>query len=122
MPTILTCKAEVIANRRVFVDRSGRAGVPDGLTVDAEGFVWTAIWGGSCLERYDPQGKLARSLAVPVEFPTSMAFGGPELEDLYITSALYEIPKDKRAHFPLAGALLRVRGAGRGLAEPMFAG
>jgi sugar lactone lactonase YvrE len=109
-----------IANRRIFIDRGGQQGVPDGLTVDAEGFVWIAIWDGSRLERYDPHGKLERTLALPVQFPTSMAFGGANLEDLYITSALYEIPPSERARFPLAGGLFRVRGAGKGLAEPMF--
>jgi sugar lactone lactonase YvrE len=111
-----------IANRRVLVDRSGRPGVPDGLIVDAEGFLWTAIWGGSCLERYDPQGGLARTVRLPVDFPTSMAFGGEGLEDLYITSAQEEIPKEKRDQYPLAGNLFCIRSAGKGLPEPHFAG
>ncbi|HSV86759.1 MAG TPA: SMP-30/gluconolactonase/LRE family protein [Levilinea sp.] len=111
-----------IANRRVFVDRSAKTGVPDGLIVDAEDFIWTAIWGGYCLERYDPAGKLERSISLPVEFPTSMAFGGPTLEDLYITSAQEAIPLPDRPNFPLAGNLFCIRRAGRGLAEPMFAG
>ena len=110
-----------LANRRVFVDRSSQRSVPDGLTVDAEGFVWVALWDGACIERYDPAGRLERTLEMPVQFPTSMAFGGPELEDLYVTSALCEIPADERHLAPLAGGLFRVRGAGRGLPEPKFA-
>jgi sugar lactone lactonase YvrE len=111
-----------IANRRILVDRSGKTGVPDGLIVDADGFIWTAVWGGSCLERYAPDGRLDRTIALPVEFPTSMAFGGEHLEDLYITSAQEEIPISERVNYPLAGNLFRIRGVGKGLVEPMFAG
>jgi sugar lactone lactonase YvrE len=111
-----------ITNRRVFVDRSGKQGIPDGLIVDAEGYVWTAIWGGSCLERYDPTGHLDRTIALPVEYPTSMAFGGKNLEVLYITSAQELIPHTDREKFPLAGNLFCVREAGKGIVEPMFAG
>lgn len=111
-----------IANRRVLVDRSGQPGVPDGLIVDAEGSIWTAIWDGACLERYDPQGRLAQSLNLPVQYPTSMAFGGPDLQTLYITSALYEYPPDQRDNYPLDGGLFCARGLGQGLPEPFFAG
>jgi sugar lactone lactonase YvrE len=111
-----------ITNRQTLVNRSGKTGVPDGLIVDAEGYIWTAIWGGSCLERYDPKGKLDRTIMLPVEYPTSMAFGGPQLEDLYITSAQELIPKEDRDTFPLAGNLFRILGAGKGLVEPIFFG
>lgn len=111
-----------LANRRVFVDRSDRKGVPDGLTVDAQGRIWTAIWGGFCLEVYSPAGQLEQVVDLPVEFPTSMAFGGPDLEDLYITSAQEEIPLSERDRHPLAGNVFRIRGVGRGLTEPAFAG
>lgn len=110
-----------IANRRILVDRSGQRGVPDGLTVDAEGFIWVAIWDGYCLERYDPAGRLERTLPMPVQFPTSMAFGGADLDDLYVTSALCEIPPEERHGAAPDGGLLRIRGAGRGLPEPRFA-
>ncbi len=111
-----------IANRRVLINRSERQGVPDGLTVDAAGFIWIAVWGGSCLERYDPRGRLERVISMPVRYPTSMTFGGQNLDELYITSAQYEIPRSQRAKHPLAGNLFRIRGIGKGIAEPMFAG
>jgi L-arabinonolactonase len=111
-----------IANRRVFVDHSSGPGVPDGLTVDAQGFIWTAFWGGWCLNRYDPQGKLERTIQLPVECPTSVAFGGPDLEDLYITSACMEIPLAERANRPQDGNLFCIRGLAKGLPEPLFAG
>jgi sugar lactone lactonase YvrE len=111
-----------IENRRIFVDRSNQPGVPDGLTVDAAGCIWIAVWDGACIERYDPQGKLMRSVAVPAQFPTSVAFGGPDLDELYITSALCEIPKLERHNFPLAGALFCVKGLAQGIVEPKYSG
>lgn len=111
-----------IDNRRVFVDHSSGPGVPDGLTVDAEGFVWVAFWDGWCIRRYDPHGKLERSIRLPVQYPTAVAFGGAYLTDLYITSALYEIPREERSDYPLAGGLFRISGIGHGIPEALFAG
>jgi len=74
-------------NRRIFVRVDNRAGLPDGLTVDAEGFVWSAEWYGSCITRYDPAGKLERRIPVPAKQTSSLAFGGPELCDIFVTSA-----------------------------------
>lgn len=110
-----------ITHRRNWVDRSGQRGLPDGLTVDSEGFIWVAIWDGYCLERYDPAGKLERRLTMPVQYPTSMAFGGAALDELYVTSALCEIPVEERRPGAPDGGLFRIRGAGRGLPEPRFA-
>jgi sugar lactone lactonase YvrE len=74
-------------DRHVFVEVDGKSGLPDGLTVDAEGFVWSAEWYGSCISRYDPDGKLERRIQVPAKQTSSLAFGGPELMDIFITSA-----------------------------------
>jgi len=111
-----------LANRRVFADSSDRQGVPDGLTIDAEGFIWSARWGGWCLDRYDPTGKLERSISVPVECPTSVMFGNDELDSLYFTSARMEIPFEKRSQYPQAGDLFCFTPGVKGIAEPMFAG
>ena len=81
-----------IANRRIFVDSSAETGVPDGLTVDSQGYIWSARWGGWRLDRYDPQGRLERSVRMPVEFPTSVIFGGADLDVLYVTSARVDVP------------------------------
>jgi sugar lactone lactonase YvrE len=75
------------ARRRVFVTAPGDEGLPDGLAVDAEGFVWSAQWYGSGVVRYDPDGVVERRLAVPAKQTSSVAFGGPQLTDLFITSA-----------------------------------
>jgi sugar lactone lactonase YvrE len=95
--------------RRPFADLSAAEGVPDGLTVDADGCVWVAMWGGSALRRFTPDGEPDAVLPVPVSQPTSCAFGGPDLADLYITSARVGLTEDQLAAQPLAGRLLHVR-------------
>ncbi|HLH04248.1 MAG TPA: SMP-30/gluconolactonase/LRE family protein [Bryobacteraceae bacterium] len=76
-----------VGRRRVFVQVPATEGIPDGLTVDAEGFVWSAQWFGACICRYDPDGKLERRIAVPAEQTSSLAFGGPDMTDIFITTA-----------------------------------
>ena len=95
--------------RRVFADLSGVAGVPDGLTVDVEGCVWVAMWGGGALRRFTPSGREAGVLPVPVSRPTSCAFGGPDMAELYVTTASIGLSEGERAAEPLAGRLLRLR-------------
>jgi sugar lactone lactonase YvrE len=73
--------------RRPFVQTTFDEGLPDGLTVDADGFVWSAHWFGSCIVRYDPDGKVERRISVPAKQTSSLAFGGPELADVFVTSA-----------------------------------
>jgi sugar lactone lactonase YvrE len=98
-----------IADRRPFVEIPAEAGIPDGITVDAAGFVWLALWGGAALHRYAPDGTRERTVPLPVSHPTSCAFGGPDLDELYVTSARRPLTPDERAHEPMAGGLLRVR-------------
>jgi sugar lactone lactonase YvrE len=98
---------EVFA-RRPFADLSGAEGVPDGLTVDLDGCVWVAMWGGSALRRFTPSGEQDAVLPIPVSQPTSCAFGGPGLADLFITSANVGLSQAERAEQPLAGRLLRI--------------
>src|SRR5207247_7061215 len=76
-----------LSNRRIFASVTADEGLPDGLTVDAEGFVWSAQWYGSQVVRYDPDGKVERRIAMPITQVSSVAFGGENLTDLYITSA-----------------------------------
>lgn len=79
-------------NRRVFVQVPPDEGIPDGLAVDAAGFVWSAQWYGGCVARYDPEGCLERRIAVPAKQVSSVAFCGPDLNDLFITSAAKSEP------------------------------
>jgi sugar lactone lactonase YvrE len=98
-----------IANRRVFIQAKQTDGFPDGLTVDSQGFIWSAFWGGWKVCRFDPQGNLERTLHMPVEYPTCMAFGGMDLNDLYITSAWTALSEEQRHAQPEAGDLFRIR-------------
>jgi len=75
------------SNRRIFVSVPHTSGLPDGLTVDADGFVWSAEWYGSCLVRYDPDGKVERKIETPAKQTSSLAFGGPDLTEIFVTSA-----------------------------------
>ncbi len=113
-----------IRNRRVFarVPAAASEGFPDGLAVDEEGCVWSARWGGWKVVRYRPDGSIDREIPMPVEFPTSCAFGGPELKDLYITSAWVEVAPDRRAQQPLAGDLFCLKTEVRGFPEPLYLG
>lgn len=111
-----------IENRRPFVVSSDDDGVPDGLTVDAEGFVWSARWDGWRLERYDPEGSLERVVMMPVQRPTSVAFGGDDLDQLYVTSARIGLTDGELKSQPQAGGLFRLRPGVRGRAEYRFGG
>jgi sugar lactone lactonase YvrE len=96
-----------LSQRRTLV-RIQQAGVaPDGLTVDQDGGIWVALWGGGAVERYGADGSLLATLRLPVDQPTSCAFGGAELATLFVTSAragLDEAALDRQPH---AGHLFR---------------
>jgi sugar lactone lactonase YvrE len=111
-----------IANRRTFADFSAGEELPDGLTVDSEGGVWVAFWGGWKVIRFDPSGAKDREIKMPVQNPTSCAFGGEHLDELYITSAHLGLSAEEKQKQPMAGDLFRVRVGIRGIAEPVFGG
>ena len=101
-----------ISGRRTLVQGDQRGVVPDGLTVDAEGAIWVAWWGGAAVNRYAPDGSLLASLRLPVERPTSCAFGGPDLATLFVTSARAGLDHDARARQPDSGRLFAIAGLG----------
>ena len=76
-----------LSDRRMFVRLPREEGFPDGLTVDSEGFLWCAHWFGGCITRYDPDGKRERKVVVPASQTSSLAFGGPDLDVIFVTSA-----------------------------------
>ncbi len=86
---------------------------PDGSAIDAEGRLWTCVWDGGRVDCHAADGSLVRSVPLPVQRPTSCAFGGPELDRLFITSSGKDLPAPN-------GALLVIDGLCRGLAEPLF--
>jgi sugar lactone lactonase YvrE len=99
-----------------------QSGMPDGATVDAEGFLWSAAIGGARLLRFAPDGRLDREVPMPVTQPTSCSFGGERLETLFVTSACMRLSPEERARQPLAGHLFAFEPGVRGLEEPRYAG
>jgi sugar lactone lactonase YvrE len=111
-----------IAKRRVFVEAEPGHGGPDGMTVDAEGCVWSAQFDRWCIHRYAPDGRLDRIVRMPVQRPTTCTFGGPDLATLYVTSARMDLAADALAAQPQAGGVFALGVGVRGLPEPRFAG
>jgi sugar lactone lactonase YvrE len=110
------------SNRRIFLHFGEGDGHPDGMTVDSEGCLWIAFWGGWCVRRYSPDGELLQTIEVPVEQPSSCAFGGPDLDRLYVTSATKGLDETTLAMQPKAGGLFMLTPGVQGLAEVPFAG
>ncbi|MBO0803194.1 MAG: SMP-30/gluconolactonase/LRE family protein [Nocardiopsaceae bacterium] len=110
------------ANRRPLVDVSDTGGRPDGLTVDADGCVWVALIGGGALHRYTPDGRLDTAVPLPVSHPTSCAFGGPGLRELFVTTASEPLSQTELRSQPLAGRLLRLRPGPAGLVPALVTG
>jgi sugar lactone lactonase YvrE len=112
-----------LSNRRTFVEIPVEEGLPDGMTVDAEGYVWTAIWFGGRLKRYAPDGHWDRDLFLPVKQVSSVTFGGPDLADMYITTTSSTTADSLRATAPhpgnaRGGGLYRTRVRGIGGKAP----
>lgn len=110
-----------IANRRTLTEIPSVWGLPDGMTVDEEGFLWVAFWGGSVVRRFDPGGEVVSTTELPVSQVTSCAFGGEDLSDLYVTSARDGLSEEQLARQPLAGGLFRLRAGVRGQPPQPFA-
>lgn len=109
-------------NRRVFARFKQGDGYPDGMTVDAEGCLWVAFWDGWCLRRLSPHGECLAQIAVPVQRPTSCAFGGSDLDRLFITSARRDLDDAALLGQPQAGGLFVFHPGVTGIAELPFAG
>ncbi|MEA1015662.1 SMP-30/gluconolactonase/LRE family protein [Sphingosinicella sp. LY1275] len=111
-----------LANKRVFAHFEAADGYPDGMTVDAEGCLWIAFWDGWCVRRLSRDGEVLRVIELPVERPTSCAFGGPEVDQLFITSARVGLNAEALAAQPHAGGLFLARPGVAGIEERPFAG
>lgn len=108
-------------DRRPFVRLADDvAGSPDGMTIDAEGGLWVVLWGGGAVRRFDPSGALTEIVDVPgVSHTSAAAFGGPDLDTLYVTSSRQHLPDGVE---PEAGAVFAVRPGVRGTVLPAYAG
>lgn len=107
---------------RLFVSDEAEDWYPDGVTVDADGFVWNCKWGGGRIVRYAPDGTIDRVLALPVPRPTRCAFVGPDLTLLAVTSARTGLTEAALAAAPRSGTVLLLDPSARGLPTPRFAG
>jgi sugar lactone lactonase YvrE len=94
-----------VGNTTLFTKIEENAGYPDGPTVDAEGCLWTGLFGGWAVRRYDPAGKLMREIRFPVANITKIAFGGPDLKTAYATTARKGLDMTALTEQPLAGDL-----------------
>jgi sugar lactone lactonase YvrE len=108
-----------VSNRRRVVEFDGADGEPDGMILDEEDCLWVALWGGWAVRRYSPDGELLGVLDVAVGRVTKCAFGGPELDDLFVTTASPETPDSAQPH---AGGVFRARVGVKGRPANLYAG
>jgi sugar lactone lactonase YvrE len=112
-----------ITERQVLATIPTESGLPDGCAMDAEGFLWVALWGGSAVWRIaTDDGRVDRVIRLPASQVTSCAFGGVDLEDLYITTAAVDLSATELAQQPHAGGLFRLRPGVRGLPTEAYRG
>ncbi len=104
-----------VSERRPFATIDAEDGRPDGLTVDAQGGVWVALWSGGAVRRYAPDGTLDRVIELPVTNTSCPVFGGGDLERLFVTTARRGLSAEELAEEPLAGAVLEVGGLDAGV-------
>lgn len=109
-----------LSNRRQFADTSGIPGIPDGLTVDADGAVWVAFFGGARVCRFDPTGRVTRIVTVPVTQVTSCCFAGHDLDQLLISTSTEGLTPAQLSRQPGAGAVFRADPGCRGRAANRF--
>ena len=107
--------------REIFRRFDASGGVPDGAAVDSEGFYWSAQFDGGRIVRIDPvSAQIVDEIALPVRWPTMVAFGGPDLKTLYITSSREDRTEEELARYPQSGDILAVEVDVAGIAEPLF--
>jgi sugar lactone lactonase YvrE len=99
-----------INNRQVAFHIPAELGFPDGMTIDSEGMLWVALWDGHCISRWNPNtGECLKKVELPVSRVTSCCFGGPDFDELYITTASIGLTKEQLELEPLAGRVFKYR-------------
>jgi len=110
-----------ITNERVAVEVSNKLGFPDGMAIDAEGMVWVGMWNGNAVIRFNPKtGKMLQKIEIPAHNITSCAFGGKNLETLYITTAKLDMTAEEIKKYPLAGSVFKVIPGVKGVKSSFF--
>ncbi|MEO1056141.1 MAG: SMP-30/gluconolactonase/LRE family protein [Actinomycetota bacterium] len=110
----------LLSNRHRFLDVSAHAWWPDGMTIDTDGGLWVALGNAGEVHRYEPSGDCSHRIALPTTHPTSVAFGGADGGDLYITTSWFDVPEADRPNEPLAGALFVFRPGVTGAGQPRW--
>ncbi len=112
-----------ISGKRKIISIPPDQGKPDGMTIDEEGMLWIAHWGGGCVSRWDPgEGRQISTIKVPAPNVTSCAFGGIRLDELYITTSRASLNEEDLRNYPNTGGLFKVKPGVRGIREPVFGG
>ena len=122
LQTLFAHEMADLSKARRFAHTTDETATPDGSAVDAQGYLWNAQWGGWRIVRYAPDGRVDRVIPMPVEQPTSCAFGGEDMTTLFVTSAWDELSPQSRASQPMAGGLFAIETGVKGLALPLFEG
>ena len=119
---VFDLEGDRLGQRNVFLQFKEGECYPDGMTVDSEGCLWVALWDGWCVRRYSPDGEWMETMKMPVARPTSCAFGGLDLDRLYISSASIGLDETALQMQPNAGGLFMVVPGVRGIQDIPFAG
>lgn len=109
-----------VENRRPLIEVDPDDGLPDGLAIDSEGFLWLCLFGGGAIRRYSPDGQLAEHLRLPLTNPTCPTFGGEDLTTIYVTTARHRLSEAQLAREPRAGAVLAIEAPAAGLPALRF--
>jgi sugar lactone lactonase YvrE len=110
-----------ISNERIAVKVPEALGFPDGMTIDEEDKIWVALWNGNAVVRFDPlTGEVMQRIEVPAHNVTSCAFGGPDLDILYITTASVDMTDEEQIMYPLAGSIFQVKPGVKGVPTAQF--
>jgi xylono-1,5-lactonase len=107
-------------NRRVFAKYDEEDGLPDGIITDSEGCPWSAQWAGARVIRFSPQGERLMTIPIPAGHVTTACFGGEDLSQLFITTALDGLDPETLRRFPLSGSIFTAHVGATGIAEPRF--
>jgi sugar lactone lactonase YvrE len=111
-----------IEDRELFIDTGPFSGIPDGIEIDCDGLLWCAFWGGARVIAFDQQGVPRHTIDVPALQPTSVTFGGPDLQTMYITSARFGLTPSELATWPASGALFALERPVPGRPANVFGG
>lgn len=122
LQTLFAHETADLGKVRRFAHTAGQPGSPDGSAVDAHGYLWNAEWGGWRVVRYAPDGRIDMTVRMPVQQPSSCAFGGADMTTLFVTSAWEDLSPQARASQPVAGGLFAIETGVKGLALPLFEG